>query len=237
MRTFVPLAQRGDVIPDVPLVDQDGDGLSLRRPAGSTIVSFVYTRCPDRRMCSLVTAKFAQLARTLGPVGIRLVEITLDPDYDRPAVLRRYADAAGARGATWRFGTGRAEDVRALAERFGIVPGNAGDESSEATEAAAHTEAVAIVSATGVLESLIEGNAWSADDVAAEARAIGALPSNPWRRFALALFTAASAVCGGGSGGIPLAGALAIFAASVLGAGWTVLRVFVRVLRNDGKAS
>ena len=41
----------GDVVPDVPLIDQDGKPLSLRRTGGPTIISFIYTRCADARMC------------------------------------------------------------------------------------------------------------------------------------------------------------------------------------------
>jgi cytochrome oxidase Cu insertion factor (SCO1/SenC/PrrC family) len=234
--SFVPLMRQGDVVPDIPLIDQDGNRLSLRAAAGLTIVSFVYTRCPD--VCSLVTAKFASLSRTLGATGIRLVEITLDPAYDRPPVLRRYADAAGARGKAWFFGTGRPADIRELAERFGVATEDEGDKRAAARGRLAHTETVAIVSGSGVLTTLIAGDDWSADDVAAQARADAALPSNPLQRIALQLFTSFGAACGGhAAGGLPAAAAFGIFASCVAAMGWLVLRLFASALRDNGKAS
>ena len=102
----------------------------------------------------------------------------------------------------------------------------------------AHTETVAIVSGSGVLTTLIEGNDWSAADVAAQARADAALPSNPWQRMALQLFTSFGAACGGhGAGGLPQAGAFGIFAACVAAMGWMVVRLFASALRDNGKAS
>lgn len=222
---FVPSMSEGDVVPDVSLIDQDGKPLSFRRTGGPTIMSFIYTRCADARMCPLVTAKFGRLQTLLRGTGIRLLELTLDPAYDRPAILRRYADAVGANRTSWIFGTGRPADVLALAERFGILrervlPGTL-----------AHTEAVAIVSGGGTVERLIAGNSWSPEDVAAAARDVAALPSNPVRRFALALFAGVSAACGlQGVGGIPLLGGAAIFAGFVAAAGWTVMRLFAPAL-------
>ncbi|MBD5653738.1 MAG: SCO family protein, partial [Candidatus Eremiobacteraeota bacterium] len=117
---YVPALQVGDIVPTVSLVDELGKPLSIRYAAGPTIVSFMETRCADARMCPLVTAKFAQLQRFLTGTNVRLVEITLDPTYDRPPVLRRYAESAGADGASWVFATGTGPDIAALSERFGI---------------------------------------------------------------------------------------------------------------------
>jgi cytochrome oxidase Cu insertion factor (SCO1/SenC/PrrC family) len=93
-----------------PLVDMNGANVDLEH--GVSIVSFIYTRCPDPRMCPLVTAKFARMAKLLDGTPVHLVEITLDPGYDTPAVLRAYARAAGADGDRWTFATGQSARSR-----------------------------------------------------------------------------------------------------------------------------
>jgi cytochrome oxidase Cu insertion factor (SCO1/SenC/PrrC family) len=218
---FVPPMHVGDTVPDAQLIDETGLPLSLRNAGGPTVVSFFFTRCPDPRVCSLVTAKFAQLERLLRDTHVRLVEVTLDPQYDRPRILRRYAAAAGAHAPNWRFATGRPADVFALSQRFGIVLDRA------RTGALAHSQALAIVSRDGVASVLLDGDDWSAQDVAAEARAQARLSSNPLRRFALSLFARVSAACGEhGLGAIPIPVALALFAALTVVFGWVVLRLF-----------
>ena len=206
---FVPVENVGDVIPDVPLVDQNGRRVSLRTRARPTIVSFAYTRCPDPGMCALVTSKFALLQRSLSGTGIRLVEISLDPAHDGPAVLHAYAAEVGARAERWSLATGNPNDVVALAERFGIV--------FDRTPSAAirHTELVAIVASDGTLLDRVDGVRWRATDVAAQARADAGLASNPLQRMALRLFASASAsaACGGRGAGLSVLAAIALFVA------------------------
>ncbi len=175
-------------------------------------------------MCSLVTAKFARLQRMLAATNIRLIEITLDPAHDRPPVLARYARAEAARADRWIFATGAPSDIVALSERFGILRERRPDGSI------GHTEALAIVSGSGVVQSLVDGEAWSVDGVAAQARSDAGLSSNPAARAALALFASVSAACGGRGGGVPLIGALAIFAALALVFTFFALRIFAAAL-------
>jgi cytochrome oxidase Cu insertion factor (SCO1/SenC/PrrC family) len=222
-RSFVPLLQVGDIVPDVPLIDQFGRPLSLRRAAGPSILSFTYTRCPDEGACPLVTAKFARLQQLLRGTAVRLVELTLDANYDRPTVLARYARAAGAQDATaWAIGTGRPRGLFALSQRFGIV------RSRTPGGVFTHTNVVAILSAGGRVETMIPGDDWSPDDLAAQGRVASRLRSDPLRLFALALFARVSAACGnaGGGSGFSLLGALTIFISLTLSIAWLVIRLF-----------
>jgi cytochrome oxidase Cu insertion factor (SCO1/SenC/PrrC family) len=171
-----------------PLVDMNGDAVDLTH--GVTVLSFIYTRCPDPRMCPLVTAKFARMARLLEGTPVRLLEITLDPAYDTPAVLRAYGRAAGADGDRWTLATGQPAALNAFAERAGLYvdrprPG-----------VILHTEAV-LIARDGILERNYGGNDWTAEGVSAEARSIATLPGNPLARFALRLIGGAIEVCGG----------------------------------------
>ena len=83
------------------------------------VVDFVFTHCT--KQCGLMTANLARVRRELGDrVGkdIFFYSITLDPERDTPAVLKRYAQAFKA-GPGWRFLTGSKEDVALLRKKFG----------------------------------------------------------------------------------------------------------------------
>ncbi|MBV8165475.1 MAG: SCO family protein, partial [Alphaproteobacteria bacterium] len=112
-------ARSTDALGAPPLVDMNGAAVDLQQ--GVTVLSFIYTRCPDPKMCPLVTAKFARMSALLRDTPVRLLEITLDPDYDTPAVLRAYGRAAGADGVRWTLATGEKSRLAAFAERAGLV--------------------------------------------------------------------------------------------------------------------
>lgn len=203
--TFVPLLHAGDTVPAVPLVDQTGHAFSLTQLRGNAVaLAFMYTRCADPRMCPLVSAKFARLQAGIGTAPIRLLELTLDPAFDTPAVLRRYGKAYGEDGRRWTIATGEPSAINELAARLGVAtqwtqPGTL-----------VHTEAVIVLDRDGRIAQIIDGNAWAPSDVLAAAReAAGATPA-PLARAALWL-TAAVESCGGGRGAINVLGGLAIF--------------------------
>jgi cytochrome oxidase Cu insertion factor (SCO1/SenC/PrrC family) len=173
-----------------PLVDMNGESVDLQ--SGVSVLAFIYTRCPDPRMCPLVTAKFARMARLLAGTPVRLVEITLDPTFDTPAVLRAYGRAAGADGVRWTLATGEPGAIAAFAERAGLAidrprPG-----------LVLHTEAV-LIARDGILERNIAGNDWTAAEVAAESRSIEQLPADPLARFGLRLVGGVVEMCGAAS--------------------------------------
>ncbi len=223
---YVPVLQTGALVPDIPLVDQRGKPFSLRSSRGRlAIVSFIYTRCPDPTMCPLVSAKFARLQRMIDPSAMRLVEITLDPHFDTPQVLRRYGSAFGASPERWILATGRPDDVEELSRRLGIVSSE--DDRGEVV----HSEALVVLSPDGRLLDRIDGNRWTADEALELARTESRRASDPLFRMRLALVSGVTAFCGGGRSGITLAAALAIFLGFVIGFAIFFVRSFGAALR------
>lgn len=226
-RAYVPVLQPGDAVPDAPLVDQAGRPFSFQRTGGrTTIVSFVYTRCRDARMCPLVAAKFARLQGTVRGTPIRLVIITLDPAYDTPRVLARYGAAYGEDPTVWTFVTGKPEDVQSLAERFGILidrplPG-----------LVSHTEAAIVLDREARVATVVDGAAWLPVDLLAAAHEAAGENGNPLRRLSLWLRSSASALCGSGrDAGITVAAASVLFAALLIGF-WAIARRMVEGRRD-----
>jgi protein SCO1/2 len=108
--------------PEFSLTTQDGTRLSLADLRGKVVaVTFIYASCPDA--CPLLTAKMARIQARLGPEfgrRVHFASITVDPETDTPAVLRRYAAGHGANPAGWAFLTGTPEEIGDVARRYGI---------------------------------------------------------------------------------------------------------------------
>lgn len=203
---FVPTEQIGDALPDIPLVAQDGRPFSLLHSAGNVqIVTFVYTRCGDERACPAASGKFAWLQRHLGNAPIRLVEISIDPAFDTPTVLRAYGRAFGEDPARWTLATGAPAAVGALATRLGIVAVR-----SSAT-VITHTEAAIVLDEDGRIANRVDGANWDPIDVLALARSASGDRPSPFAAARLWLSTAVAS-CGNAAGGIPGATMLVVLA-------------------------
>ena len=88
-------------MPPFDLVDQFGRPFTNADIAGhDVLLAAFHTSC--RETCPLVTGLFLQLRQRL-PASVLLVEATVTPSQDTPAVLREYA---GRVGASWTFATG-----------------------------------------------------------------------------------------------------------------------------------
>lgn len=111
------LADLGDV-PAFSLVDEHGEQFTEEALRGHpTIVGFAFTRCDT--ICPILTMKMQRLQeKTADPKGatIKLLSISVDPEYDTPPRLLAYADRHQADFGRWRFLTGPKELVHALVE-------------------------------------------------------------------------------------------------------------------------
>jgi protein SCO1/2 len=113
-------------VPQVELVDANGSLVDLRSLLDSerpVALNFIFTTCTT--ICPVMTATFAQMQRQLGDAadGLRLVSISIDPEYDRPDVLRAYAAQFHAHG-NWTFLTGDSRDIRDVLQSFDSYAGS-----------------------------------------------------------------------------------------------------------------
>jgi protein SCO1/2 len=99
-------------LPEFTLVERSGRPATLAALRGQPwIADFIFTRCTG--VCPAMTARMAALRTRLGGTPVRFVSFSVDPGHDTPAVLTRYAEAAGA-GPDWWFVTGPMRDLHAL---------------------------------------------------------------------------------------------------------------------------
>lgn len=115
----------GEDLPDFALYDQDGRVVQPARFEGKQLVlNFIFTRCPDPKMCPASTAKMMQVqaaGRERGISNLQLVSITLDPEYDTPGVLNTYAAARGIDTANFSFLTGPESAILDLMTQLGVL--------------------------------------------------------------------------------------------------------------------
>ncbi len=183
----------GSSLPPAELVDQNGRILQLDRAFRdrTLLLSFIFTRCPDRTLCPAISGKFAYLQRHLDAARFALAEITLDPQYDSPAELRAYGAAYGAKAESWSLLTGTGSTIQHLLNAFRI------SSMRVSTSNFLHDDKLYVIAPTGRVAYVVETAGWDPRGVAAEARAVAGVSSNPFERFKLALIADVVAFCGG----------------------------------------
>jgi cytochrome oxidase Cu insertion factor (SCO1/SenC/PrrC family) len=129
-------------MPPFNLVDQFGRPFTNADIAGhDVLLAAFHTSC--RETCPLVTGLFLQLRQRL-PASVMLVEATVTPSEDTPAVLREYA---GRVGASWNFVTG---DPVSLAAFW--APFHVGLDTSDS-----HTSTLALIDSHGYIRTYFLG--------------------------------------------------------------------------------
>lgn len=183
----------GKPMPHARLVDQDGNVLDLHSAfAGKTVLlSFIFTRCPDKNLCPAISGKYAYMQSHLDPAHFALVEISLDPPYDSPAVLRDYAKAYGANTSIWHLLTATGSVTQRVLDEFGI------NSLRVSSANFIHNDKLYIVTPGGLIAYIVDTAGWDPEGVIAESKSVAGMASNPLERFKLSLIASVVALCGG----------------------------------------
>ena len=125
-KTHYSVTAASYVVPDVQLIDESGAPVVLRTLLESeqpVALNFIFTTCTT--ICPVMTVTFAQMQRELGEAAkqLRLVSISIDPEYDRPEVLKAYAEQFHV-GAGWTFLTGDSDDISQVLRSFDSYAGS-----------------------------------------------------------------------------------------------------------------
>jgi protein SCO1/2 len=145
----------GTGLPDFRLTDQAARLVTQEDLRGRVVaINFIYTRCPLPDVCPRLSANFAALSKKFAG-RVLFLSVTVDPDFDTPAVLADYARRWNADPATWRFLTG---DVTSLASALGEVYWF--DEGS-----IGHNSMTSIIGCDGKLAAVVEGAGYRVDQL------------------------------------------------------------------------
>ena len=166
--TDTDLLKDGDLVPDHALVDQSRTPRPMESLRGHRVsLTFVYTRCPVPDFCPLMDKQFVEvqqaIRKTPALADVRLVSVTIDPEFDTPAVLAAHAKALGADPGLWHFVTGDRAEVLAFAKRFGVIA-----EPGEPGAPVVHNLRTAVIDPQGRLVKTYSGNMWSPAELVAD---------------------------------------------------------------------
>ena len=165
----VSMAKEGDEVPNFTLRNQNNREIQIRNYRGKTLaLTFIYTRCPVPDYCTLMSNNFVQIDRALGQdpelyAKTHLLSVSIDPGYDTPEVLRSYGAAHTERYqnetfAHWEFAGGTTEQVRKIAEFFGLTYFPDKDQII-------HGLRTVIISPEGKVAKIYSGNDWKPEEV------------------------------------------------------------------------
>jgi cytochrome oxidase Cu insertion factor (SCO1/SenC/PrrC family) len=117
-------------LPEFELQSEQGESVDLYDLHGKVwIADFIFTRCAGT--CPLITRDLVGLSKELAASPaekeVKLISFSVDPDFDRPEVLRDYAKKAGA---DWTFLTGTRDAVRGLVSKGFKLPVGDQDDAS-----------------------------------------------------------------------------------------------------------
>ena len=159
----------GETVPDVPLVNQDGKPIHLRDYRGKAVlITFIYTRCPMPTACPLITSHFAKVNDLLAKMpaayaASHLISVSLDPNYDKPPVLRQYGmaylDDNAAAFAHWEFADTTSGDLKKLAQAFGL-------QYTEEDNQITHTMQTTLLDKENKVAQQWGGSGWNPSEVA-----------------------------------------------------------------------
>jgi protein SCO1 len=104
--------------------------------------------------------------------------ISFDPAYDTPKVLRSYGASHTGRYseekfAHWEFATGSADEVKRIAEFFGL---RYFKDSSTGEDQVMHSLRTAVIDANGKLVKLYRGNEWKPSEIADDLKSLATNP-------------------------------------------------------------
>jgi protein SCO1/2 len=170
----------GDEIPDFTLVNQDGKPIHLSQYKGRSVaLTFVYTRCPQPDQCTLMSSNFATVDQELQKqpdvyAKTHLLTVSFDPEYDTAKVMRSYGASHTGRYSDekfdhWEFTTGSADEVKRIAEFFGL---RYFKDSSTGEEQVMHSLRTAVIDPNGRLVKLYRGNEWKPSELAEDLRSL-----------------------------------------------------------------
>jgi protein SCO1/2 len=154
-------------IADFSLTNQDGKITMLADLTNRVwVADIIFTRCAGP--CPIMTGHMKSVQDALPQTSeAKLVTLTTDPDYDSPAVMKKYGDRFGADFNRWTFLTGTKTEIANLASgslKLSAVPVKLEDQKSVA-DLFIHTTIFVVVDKhaqlRGVFETGGEGVDWT----------------------------------------------------------------------------
>jgi protein SCO1/2 len=151
---FVSRMEKFAEAPAFAFTDQDGKTVTTDDLKGSVwVANFIFTRCAGP--CPLMTSRMAELNQKLGRKveDVRLISVSVDPEFDTPAVLKEYAARVNPTPGRWQFLTGPKDKVEET-----IIKGFLQPLTKEPSGQVAHSTRFVLVDKDGWIRGFQDGN-------------------------------------------------------------------------------
>jgi protein SCO1/2 len=163
------LPQVGDQVPEFTFTNQNSKREKLSAlHANPVLLTFIYTRCPLPDYCIRMSSNFAEIEKQLKQsdpglyARLRVVSVSIDPEFDTPKVLknygRNYAAQIDPNFTHWWFVSSSPEETRKFADFFGLS--YVKDQSQ-----VVHSLRTALIAPDGKIAAIYNGNDWKPADV------------------------------------------------------------------------
>ena len=122
-------------VPDFSLIQANGEKFTNADLKGKVwAADFIFTRCSG--ICPLMSGRMSSIANELqGEPDMRFVSFSVDPDYDTPEILAKYAERFKAPSGRWIFLTGdKARIFRLSNQHFHLGLSDISPEEREALD-------------------------------------------------------------------------------------------------------
>ena len=136
-------------IPEFEFVDSDGESVSLNTLKGKVwVADFIFTTCT--MACPMMTGNMNIIHKKYKKNDdLRLVSISVYPEYDTPEVLKKYAAQYQANTERWHFLTGKEDAVKKVIKD--------GFKMGDYEDIIFHSEKFALVDKNGLIRSYYNG--------------------------------------------------------------------------------
>ncbi len=137
-------------VPEFSFMDQDSVLISNKDYLGKVyVVEFFFTTCPT--ICPIMTKNLLELQKTFkDDADFGVASFTINPRYDTPAVLKKYAEKYGIVDKDWHLLTGDQEKIYTLAQEGFYIVAN---EVEDAPGGFEHSGMFALVDKNGYIRS------------------------------------------------------------------------------------
>lgn len=114
-------------IPNVEMIDQNGKKFQTHDLKGNyLLISWVFSTCPMPKMCPLTMQLNRTVQKEWKKIGdkqmpLRLLLVSLDPEEDTPAIMKKYGATHQMDVATTTLATGGAKVLSDFASSFNVA--------------------------------------------------------------------------------------------------------------------
>jgi len=109
---------------DIEILTSSGEKTTLLKELDTdtpVMLNFIFTTCTS--ICPIMSGTFAEVNKKLSKEPVKMISISIDPEYDTPKTLRTYAKKFSA-NKKWHFYTGSTDNIINIQKSFADYKGN-----------------------------------------------------------------------------------------------------------------